>query len=74
MAATGTTEGELVQGDMLIATAAGTPAMTIAAQRAASREEVRGPGTILPALIDELGVRTAEIVLMKMAMIEVELE
>ncbi|KAI9442417.1 thiamine biosynthetic bifunctional enzyme [Lactarius indigo] len=48
-------------------------ALTIAAQRAASREEVRGPGTFLPALIDELAVLTPEIVL-RMAKVEVELE
>ena len=73
MVASGTSEGVLVKGDMLLATAAGTLALTIAAQRAASREEVRGPGTFLPALIDELGVLTSEIVL-RMAKIEVELE
>ncbi|KAH9045113.1 thiamine biosynthetic bifunctional enzyme [Lactarius hengduanensis] len=73
MATSGISEGALVQGDMLLATAAGTLALTIAAQRAASREEVRGPGTFLPALIDELAVLTPEIVL-RMARIEVELE
>jgi len=73
MAALGTSEGVLVQGDMLLATAAGTLALTIAAQRAASREEVRGSGTFLPALIDELGVLTPETIL-TMAKIEVELE
>ncbi|KAH9083751.1 thiamine biosynthetic bifunctional enzyme [Lactarius deliciosus] len=73
MAASAISKGALVQGDMLLATAAGTLALTIAAQRAASREEVRGPGTFLPALIDELAVLTPEIIL-KMAKIEVELE
>lgn len=73
MIASGTSEGVLVQGDMLLATAAGTLALTIAAQRAASRAEVRGPGTFLPALIDELGMLTPEIVL-RMAKVEVELE
>ena len=73
MAASGTSEGVLVQGDMLLATAAATLALTIAAQRAASREEVRGPGTFLPALIDEIGVLTPKIVL-DMAKIEVEME
>lgn len=28
--------------------------MTIAGERAAEREDVRGPGTFLPALIDEV--------------------
>jgi thiamine-phosphate diphosphorylase / hydroxyethylthiazole kinase len=74
MAASGPAEGVLVKGgDMLLATAAGTLALTIAAQQAANREEVRGPGTFLPALIDELAVLTAETVL-KMAKIEVETE
>jgi thiamine-phosphate diphosphorylase/hydroxyethylthiazole kinase len=56
---------------MLLATVAGTLALTIAAQQAASREDVRGPGTFLPALIDELAVLTPEMVL-RMAKIEVE--
>lgn len=73
MVASGTSEGVLVQGDMLLATAAGTLALTISAQRAAGRGEVRGPGTFLPALIDELGMLTSEIIL-RMAKIEVELE
>jgi thiamine-phosphate diphosphorylase/hydroxyethylthiazole kinase len=73
MVASGTSEGVFVQGDMLLATAAGTLALTIAAQRAASREEVRGSGTFLPALIDELGVLTPETIL-TMAKIEVEFE
>lgn len=73
MTASRTSEGVLVQGDMLIATAAGTLALTIAAQRAASREEVRGPGAFLPVLIDKLWMLTSETVL-KMAKIEVELE
>ena len=73
MATSGISEGALVHGDMLLATAAGTLALTIAAQRAARRGEVRGPGTFLPALIDELSVLTSELVL-SMAKIEVELE
>lgn len=64
-------EGVLVKGDMLLATAAGTLALTIAAQQAASRGDVRGPGTFLPALIDELAVLSPEMVL-RMAKIEVE--
>jgi thiamine-phosphate diphosphorylase / hydroxyethylthiazole kinase len=75
MAASGSFEGVLVKGDMLLATAAGTLAltMTIAAQQAANREEVCGSGIFLPALIDELAVLTPEMVL-RMAKIEVETE
>jgi thiamine-phosphate diphosphorylase/hydroxyethylthiazole kinase len=77
MAATGTSssaaEGSLVNGDMFLAAAAGTLALTIAAQHAASREEVRGPGTFLPALIDELALLTPESI-SKSAVIEVEKE
>lgn len=73
MAASGSPEGSLVKGDMLIATAAGTLALTVASQQAASREEVRGPGTFLPALIDELAMLTPEVVL-RTAKIDVETE
>ncbi len=73
MAASGSPLGSLVNGDMLLATAGATLALTIAAQQAADREEVRGPGTFLPALIDELAMLTPEIVLRK-AKIEVETE
>lgn len=65
--------GSLVCGDMLLATAGATLALTIAAQQAGGRNEVRGPGTFLPALIDELAMLTPEIVL-RMATIEVEME
>jgi thiamine-phosphate diphosphorylase/hydroxyethylthiazole kinase len=58
---------------MFIATAAATLALTIAAQHAADREEVRGPGTLLPALIDELAMLTPEIVL-RTAKVKVETE
>jgi thiamine-phosphate diphosphorylase/hydroxyethylthiazole kinase len=58
---------------MLLATAAGALALTIAAQHAASREEVRGPGTFLPALIDELGMLTPESIL-RNAVVEAETE
>jgi len=33
-------------------------ALTIAAEHAADRSDVRGPGTFLPALIDELSLLT----------------
>lgn len=71
IAASGSRKGSLVDGDMLLATAGATLALTIAAQQAASREEVRGPGTFLPALIDELAMLTPEIV-SRAAAIEVE--
>ena len=73
MAAEGSREGSLVNGDMLLATAAATLTLTIAAQHAAGREEVRGPGTFLPALIDEITMLTPDIVL-RTAKIEVETE
>jgi thiamine-phosphate diphosphorylase / hydroxyethylthiazole kinase len=73
MAALRTRGGSLVDGDMLLATAGATLALTIAAQQAADREEVRGPGTFLPTLIDELAMLTPEIVL-RTATIEVETE
>jgi thiamine-phosphate diphosphorylase/hydroxyethylthiazole kinase len=73
MGASGPREGSLVNGDMLLATAGATLALTIAAQQAAGREEVHGPGTFLPALIDELAMLTPETVL-RTATIEVETE
>ena len=72
-ASSGPHEGSLVNGDMLLATVGATLALTIAAQQAAGREEVRGPGTFLPALIDELAMLTPAIVL-RTARIEVETE
>ncbi|KAH9956919.1 Hydroxyethylthiazole kinase family-domain-containing protein [Russula dissimulans] len=48
MEASGSQEGSLVNGDMLLATATGTLALTIAAQHVAARKEVRAPGTFLP--------------------------
>ena len=73
MAAWSPHKGSLVDGDMLLATAGATLALTIAAQQAVGREEVRGPGTFLPALIDELAILAPETVL-RMAKIEVETE
>lgn len=46
--------GMLVRGDMLLAAVGGILALTIAAEAAANRSDVRGSGTFLPALIDEL--------------------
>ncbi|EIM83062.1 thiamine biosynthetic bifunctional enzyme [Stereum hirsutum FP-91666 SS1] len=65
--------GELVRGDMLIAAAAGVLVLTIAAEIAAEREDVKGPGTFLPALIDELARLTPEVV-ERRAKVEVEAE
>jgi thiamine-phosphate diphosphorylase/hydroxyethylthiazole kinase len=73
MTASGSCRGSLADGDMLLATAGGTLALTIAAQLAVGSENVRGPGTFLPALIDELAMLTPETVL-RMATIEVETE
>ena len=42
------------RGDKLIATIAGMLHYEIAAEVAAAREDVKGPGTFVPALIDEL--------------------
>lgn len=41
-------------GDMLLAALAGCVVFELAAERAAAREEVRGPGTFVPAFIDEV--------------------
>ncbi|KIJ67694.1 hypothetical protein HYDPIDRAFT_83356 [Hydnomerulius pinastri MD-312] len=46
--------GKLVKGDMLLGAVGGILALTIASECAASRSDVRGSGTFLPALIDEL--------------------
>jgi len=73
MAASDSVGGSLINGDMFLATAAGTLALTIAAQYAASRAEVRGPGTFLPALIDELALLTPGSI-SKTAVIDVETE
>jgi len=66
-------EGSLVKGDMFLAAAAGTLALTIAAQHAAAQKEVCGPGTFLPALIDALAMLMPTTV-EEMAKIDVETE
>ncbi|THH00904.1 hypothetical protein EW026_g1703 [Hermanssonia centrifuga] len=53
-------DGRLVRGDMLLAAVGGVLALTVASEYAAKREDVKGSGTFLPALIDELGSLTAE--------------
>lgn len=57
--------GMLVRGDMLLAAVGGILALTIAAEAAAYRSDVRGSGTFLPALIDELYNLKPETVLEK---------
>lgn len=47
--------------------------LTIASEIAAEREDVKGPGTFLPALIDELARLTPEVV-ERRAKVEVEAE
>lgn len=51
----------LADGDMFIATIAGISAVAIASEIAALRTDVQGPGTFLPAFIDELSKLTPEI-------------
>ncbi|KAF7543878.1 hypothetical protein G7046_g9913 [Stylonectria norvegica] len=53
----GTTVSAMVaahRGDVLVATVAAVVVFGVAAERAAAREEVRGPGTFVPAFLDEL--------------------
>ncbi|GFZ48720.1 hypothetical protein JCM24511_06469 [Saitozyma sp. JCM 24511] len=45
---------QLVQGDMLLGALAGVLVMTVAAEVAAARDDVKGPGTFRSALLDEL--------------------
>ncbi|ELU45074.1 Hydroxyethylthiazole kinase family domain-containing [Rhizoctonia solani AG-1 IA] len=47
-------EGKLVRGDMFQAAVAGVLAITIASEIAAARPDVKGTGTFMSALIDEL--------------------
>jgi len=49
-------------GDMLLAALAGCLVFEIAGERAASRPEVRGPGTFVPAFIDEIYLMRQETV------------
>ncbi|KAI0036855.1 thiamine biosynthetic bifunctional enzyme [Vararia minispora EC-137] len=55
-----TDPGTLVKGDMLSPAVAGVLALTIASERAAARDTVLGPGSFLPALIDELSLLTPD--------------
>jgi thiamine-phosphate diphosphorylase/hydroxyethylthiazole kinase len=67
---------QLVQGDMLLAALAGVLVFNVAAERAAAREDVRGPGTFRAALIDELyNVRGGDVeARAKVEIVEVEVE
>ncbi|KZT19913.1 Hydroxyethylthiazole kinase [Neolentinus lepideus HHB14362 ss-1] len=56
-------EGRLVSGDMLLAAVGGVLALTVASEIAAARKDVKGSGTFLPALIDELGRLTPEVII-----------
>ncbi|KAJ9479164.1 Thiamine biosynthetic bifunctional enzyme [Pseudozyma hubeiensis] len=56
--------------DLLVGALTGLLAMTIASEKAAVRDDVRGPGTFIPALQDELAAVSAEDIL-KMAKIEI---
>ncbi|KAG5652357.1 hypothetical protein H0H81_005334, partial [Sphagnurus paluster] len=55
-------EGKLVNGDMLLGAIAGILVLTVAGELAVAREDVKGPGTFLPALIDQLWVLQPEAV------------
>ncbi|KAG8744466.1 hypothetical protein FRC10_010136 [Ceratobasidium sp. 414] len=63
-------EGRLVRGDMFQAAVAGVLAVTIAAEIAAERPDVKGTGTFFSALIDELYNLKPEVIAAR-AMIEV---
>lgn len=58
-------DGRLVRGDMLLGAITGVLAITIASEIAGERHDVRGTGTFLPALIDELGRLTPEAVVQR---------
>jgi len=53
-------DGQLVSGDMLLGAVAGILVLTTAAEIAVRRDDVKGAGTFLPALIDELWTLTPE--------------
>lgn len=66
----GTTLVRAKGSDLLIGALTGVLAMTIASEVAAERVDVKGPGSFIPALIDEVAAITPE-VLQKRANIEV---
>lgn len=59
----GTTVSAMVaayEEDPLLAAVAGTVMFSVAAEMAAEREDVKGPGSFVPAFLDELyGIRKA---------------
>ncbi|KAH9484936.1 putative thiamine biosynthetic bifunctional enzyme [Psilocybe cubensis] len=57
---TNTDNGGMFRGDMFTAAIAGVLVLTVAAELAAKRHDVKGPGSFLPALIDELSTLTPE--------------
>jgi len=63
-------EGRLTKGNQLVAAVAGVLAITVASEIAAARPDVKGPGTFLPALIDELFNLTPDLINSR-AMVEV---
>jgi thiamine-phosphate diphosphorylase/hydroxyethylthiazole kinase len=63
IAAGGTAPGRLYGGDVLLAAASAVLAVTIASERAAARSDVRGLGTFLPALLDEIAGLTPEVIM-----------
>ncbi|KDQ57589.1 hypothetical protein JAAARDRAFT_207093 [Jaapia argillacea MUCL 33604] len=58
----GNDTGALVTGDMLLGAVGGVLALTVASEIAAARADVKGSGTFLPALIDELGNLTPDVI------------
>ncbi|CDU22790.1 related to thiamine-phosphate diphosphorylase / hydroxyethylthiazole kinase [Sporisorium scitamineum] len=56
--------------DLLVGALTGLLAMTIASEKAAQRDDVKGPGTFIPALQDELAAVSAQDIL-QMAKIDV---
>jgi thiamine-phosphate diphosphorylase / hydroxyethylthiazole kinase len=60
MASSGAEPGRLYGGDPLLAAVAAVLVVTIASERAAAGANVRGLGTFLPALLDELAAFTPE--------------
>jgi len=56
-----TPSNSLADGDMFVATIAGISAVAVASEIAASHPDVQGPGTFLPAFIDELSKLTPEL-------------
>ncbi|KAK7045553.1 thiamine biosynthetic bifunctional enzyme [Paramarasmius palmivorus] len=62
----GIQEGVLVSGDIFLGTVAGILVLNVAAELAAARSDVKGPGTFFPALLDELAALTLEDVKQRM--------